>query len=149
MSSILYLLYSSKKIIFVRRNPTWFCIYKVLLKFTNKTQKKILKNGIVYHVLMSRRLPCLARSQISLKTCFSLCILMTSSKLLIDNNLLTIALDISSLYGIVQFFIFFRLIPKLILFVDVEFSLTAKNDVINHVISRASRKRPILDFETS
>ena len=56
MSSILYLLYSFKTIIFVRSNPTWFRIYKVLLKLTNQTQKNILKNGIVYHVLMSRRL---------------------------------------------------------------------------------------------
>ena len=56
MSSILYLLHSFKKIIFVRSNPTWFRIYKVLLKLTNQTQKNILKNGIVYHVLMSRRL---------------------------------------------------------------------------------------------
>ena len=74
---------------------------------------------------------------------------MTSSKRLIDNNFLTTALDIGSLYGIAQFSIFFLLIPKLILFADFEFSLTAKNDVIDPVISRASPKRPILDFETS
>ena len=74
---------------------------------------------------------------------------MTSSKRLIDSNFLTTALDIGSLYVITQFSIFFRLIPKLILFADFEFSLTAKNDVINQVISRASPKRPILDFETS
>ena len=48
-----------------------------------------------------------------------------------------------------QFSIFFRLIPKLMLFADFEFSLTAKNDVIDDVISRASPKRPILDFEIS
>ena len=51
---------------------------------------------------------------------------MTSSKRLIDNNFLTTALDIGSLYVITQFSIFFRLIPKLILFADFEFSLTAK-----------------------
>ena len=56
MSSILYLLYSFKKSYICKKDPTWFRIYKILLKLTNQTQKNILKNGIVYYVLMSRRL---------------------------------------------------------------------------------------------